>query len=49
MGMATILNPFVKLPDEVTLGVSFIAGVAARKGAEYQMQKYLEAHPDLPV
>ncbi len=47
VGIAGVLNPFLKLPDEFSLGVSYFTGVMARKGAELQMHRYLEENPAL--
>ena len=47
VGVAGILNPFLKLPDEFSLGVSYFTGVMVRKGAELQMHRYLEEHPEM--
>lgn len=40
------LGGFVKLPDEVTLGVSYFMGIGLRKTAEYQMHRYLTENPE---
>ena len=47
VGIAGVLNPFLKLPDEFSLGVSYFTGVMTRKGAELQMHKYLDKNPGL--
>lgn len=41
----SLINPVLKLPDEATVAISFIAGIQARKVAEIQMHRYLVAHP----
>jgi hypothetical protein len=46
VGATGILNPIVKLPDEVTVAVAFIAGVQGRKVAELKMHQYLVENPD---
>lgn len=45
----SLISPFVKLPDEITQAISFLAGVNARKVTELKMHQYLMAHPDLGV
>jgi hypothetical protein len=47
VGIASVLNPFLKLPDEFSLGVSYFTGVMVRKGAELQMHRYLEEHSEM--
>jgi hypothetical protein len=47
VGIASVLNPFLKLPDEFSLGVSYFTGVMVRKGAELQMHRYLKEHPEM--
>ncbi len=42
----SLLNPILKLPDEVTVGIAFAAGVQGRKLAELKMHQYLKEHPD---
>ncbi len=44
---ASIINPLLKLPDEVTIAISYIAGLQARKAAELQMHRYLVANPGI--
>jgi hypothetical protein len=45
VGATSLLSPFIKLPDEVTIAVSFIAGVQGRKMAELKMHQYLLENP----
>ena len=40
-----LISPFVKLPDEVVLAISFVAGITARKTAEEAMHAYLKDNP----
>ncbi len=46
VGAASLVSPLLKLPDELSLCLSYAAGVAARKGAEAQMHRYLGEHPE---
>ena len=46
--MATgLLGAVVNLPQELTVGVSYVAGIAARKKAELEMHRFLIDHPTL--
>lgn len=45
--MSGIISPVVKLPDELTLGISHVAGISARKTAEFQMHRFLMQNPEL--
>lgn len=47
VGATGLLSPLVKLPDEVTIAVAFIAGVQGRKLAELKMHQYLLDNPNV--
>ncbi|MDQ3864675.1 MAG: hypothetical protein M3317_14490 [Actinomycetota bacterium] len=47
VGATALVNPFLKLPDEVTVAVAFIAGVQGRKMAELKMHQYLLQNPNV--
>jgi len=45
--MSGIISPVVKLPDELTLGISYVAGISTRKAAEHQMHRFLLENPNV--
>lgn len=53
MGRATavlttgLFGAVVNLPEELTVGVSYVAGIAARKKAKLEMHQFLVDHPKL--
>lgn len=47
VGATSLLSPLLKLPDEVTIAISFVAGVQGRKLAELKMHQYLLENPEV--